>query len=104
MEIQKSVTTTRLSHNLTEDAPFMGFYDVKNARLCNIFEGEGLMHREPIVDVDDIERFLATVVPLMRPGRDLIWVLAGRTESNLAKLRKSWLTPGARSPRFATSC
>ena len=29
MEIQKSVTTTRLYHNLTEYVPFMGLYDVK---------------------------------------------------------------------------
>ena len=104
MEIQKSVTTTRLYQNLTEDVPLMGFYDVKNARLCNIFEGEGLMHREPVLDVGDVERFLATVVPLMRPGRDLIWVLAGRTESNQAKLKKSCLALEARNPRFATRC
>ena len=65
----------------------MGFYDVKNARLCSTFEGEGIMHREPILDADDVERFLATVVPFMRPERDLIWILAGRMESNLTKLK-----------------
>ena len=88
VEIRQSVTTTRLYQNLTESVPFMAFYDVKNARLCNIFEGEGLMHREPILDSEDLERFLATVVPLMRAGRDLIWVLAGRADSNISKLRK----------------
>ena len=34
----------------------MGFYDVKNARLCQIFEGEHLMHREPMLDAEDVER------------------------------------------------
>ena len=27
--------------NLTESVPLMAFYDVKNAKLCKIFEGEG---------------------------------------------------------------
>ena len=46
------------------------------------------MHREPCLHSDDVELFLATVVPLLKPGRDLIWILAGRTESNLTKLKR----------------
>ena len=42
-EINASVTSTRLYCNLTAAASVMGFYDVKNARLCNIYEGEGAM-------------------------------------------------------------
>ena len=42
-EIKASVTTTRLYHHLTEAVPCMGFYDVKNAKLCNIFEGNGVI-------------------------------------------------------------
>ncbi len=42
-EIKASVTTTRLYKNLTEDVPLMAFYDVKNAKLCNIYEGEGVL-------------------------------------------------------------
>ena len=38
-------------------------YDVKNARLCNIFEGEGLMHSEPVVDEKDVLRFLTSAPP-----------------------------------------
>ena len=49
-EIQAWVTSTRLYSNLTEHAPLMGFYDVKNARLCTVFEGMGLTHREPGLD------------------------------------------------------
>ena len=46
------------------------------------------MHREPILDEPDLERFIQTVEPLMRSGRDIMWILAGRTDSNLPKLTK----------------
>jgi hypothetical protein len=39
------VIGTRLYKNLTEEAPWMGFYDVKNARLCNIYQSEGRVAR-----------------------------------------------------------
>jgi hypothetical protein len=42
-EIETRVTNTNLYHNLTEDASCMAFYDVKNAKLCNIYEGEGVI-------------------------------------------------------------
>ena len=42
-EIRTSVTNTQLYHNLTEDASCMAFYDGKNAKLCNIYEGEGVI-------------------------------------------------------------
>ena len=47
----------------------------------------GLTHREPLADEKDLERYLATIVSLMRPGRDTLWILAGRTESNLPKIK-----------------
>ena len=87
-EIKANVTSTRLYQNLTEAAPCMGFYDVKNAKLCNIYEGEVLTHREPLLDEEDFERYLRAVDPLLHPGRDVLWVLCGRTESNLGKLRE----------------
>ena len=87
-------STRRLYQNLTDAAPCMGFYDVKNAKLCNIYEGENLMHREPLFDEDDFERCLNAVDPLLHPGRDVVWVLCGRTESNINKLRKVRLQVG----------
>ena len=42
-EIKANVANTRLYNNLTEDVPCMAFYDVKNAKLCNIYEGEGVI-------------------------------------------------------------
>jgi hypothetical protein len=41
-----------------------------------------------LLDEVDFERFVATVEPLLQAGRDVLWVLAGRTESNLPKLKK----------------
>ena len=38
-----SVTNTRLYQNMFPSVSCMAVYDVKNARLCNIFEGEGYM-------------------------------------------------------------
>ena len=40
-EVKANVTSTRLYQNLTASVPCMGFYDVKNAKLTSIFEGEG---------------------------------------------------------------
>ena len=42
-EIKASVTTTRLYQHLTESVPCMGFYDVKNAKLCSLLECEGVI-------------------------------------------------------------
>jgi len=47
-----------------------------------------LTHREPILDEPDFTRFVTTVEPLLRPSRDVLWVVVGRTESNLPKIRK----------------
>ena len=82
-EILNSVTNTRLYINLTESVPLIAFYDVKNAKLCHIFEGEGLLHRELLLDDKHFERFIKTVEPLLKPNRDTMWILAGRTDSNL---------------------
>ena len=87
-DIHANVTTTRLYKNLTEAATVMGFYDVKNARLCSVFEGQGLTHREPVLDEDDFDRYLHSLEPLMQAGRDVLWVLSGRTEANRAKLKR----------------
>ena len=48
----------------------------------------GLTHREPLLEEKDFERFVATVEPLMKGGRDVLWVMTGRTDSNLPKIKK----------------
>ena len=66
----------------------MGFYDAKNARLCHVFEGQGLTHREPALDEQDFERYVKSLFPLMVAGRDVLWVLGGRTDTNRGKLKR----------------
>ena len=88
VEIFQSVTQTRFYKNLTDAATVMGFYDVKNARLCNVFEGQVLTHKEPALEEADFERYLKSLSPLMAPGRDVLWVLTGRTQSNVPKIKK----------------
>ena len=41
VEINADVTSTRLYQNMTAATRSMGFYEVKNAKLVNIYEGEG---------------------------------------------------------------
>ncbi len=60
-------------------------------RVVRICFSPGLTHREPLLDECDFQRFVATVDPLMKAGRDVMWVLVGRTESNLPKVRKALL-------------
>ena len=44
VEIKANVTSTRLYKNPTSEVPLLGFYDVKNAKLRHVFEGEGARH------------------------------------------------------------
>ena len=41
VEINAAVRSTRLYQNMTGEARSMGFYDVKNAKLVSVYEGEG---------------------------------------------------------------
>ena len=86
VDTKNLLTSCRLYKNLGEHVPFVAFYDVKNARLCNVFDGECLTHREPLLDVEDFKTFLKLVGPLMKSGRDSMWVLPGRTPTNLIKI------------------
>ena len=41
-----------------------------------------------MLDEHDFERFVISLEPLMVPGRDVLWVLGGRTETNRLKLKR----------------
>eukprot|EP00959_Pyramimonas_sp_CCMP1952_P310190 6492002-Pyramimonas_sp.AAC.1 len=69
MDINASVTKTRLYHNLADNASVMDFHDVKNAKLCCGSEGQCLTHREPALDEEDSRRYLKSLDPLMVGGR-----------------------------------
>ena len=55
---------------------------------CWRWGGTGLTHREPLVDETHVECFVQTVLPLLKPSRDIVWILCGRTKSNVPKLEK----------------
>ena len=57
--------------------------------LCKLFTGESLTHREPALDENDFERYLKSLFPLMLPERDVLWVLACRTDTNAKKNKAS---------------
>ena len=100
VEINASVVNSRLYQNLTDGVSMMAVYDAKNAKLCTIFQGEGLTHREPVLDEPDFERFLQTIEPLMQGGRDILWLLVGRTDSNAVKAKKVLRTHGFKNVSF----
>ena len=75
---------------LTKDVRFMGFYDVKNAKLLDRREDESVVQREPLVDMDQFGSFCTVANNLMQPHRDLTWILLGKCEGAYQKiLRKS---------------
>ena len=45
VEIQANLTNTRLYQTVAESATLMAFDDVKSAKLCNVYEGEGVCLR-----------------------------------------------------------
>ena len=67
-----------------------GFYDVKNARLTDRKAGhEHATVREPLIDMIKFSAFCAIVHSLLKAGQgDVVWILAGKTDSNMQKIRK----------------
>ena len=88
------------------------FYDVKNARLVNVFDRESLTHQEPFFDKDDLERFISLAEPMLTPGHkkergvddqvgDVMWILTGRTDSNVPRIKKLLTQLGLSSELFS---
>ena len=88
-ELAKSVASTELYQNLSEEqARFIGIYDVKNAKLAEVYEGQSLFQREPHLDETDFTNFLAAWSQLAKANVDLLWVLCGRHQTSLDAVRK----------------
>ena len=89
-ELTNQLASCRLYQNLSQDAKFMAFYDVKNARLTDRKAGqEHTTVREPLIDMDKFSAFCAIVHSLLKAGQgDVVWILAGKTDSNMQKIRK----------------
>ena len=61
-ELRAMVSSTRLYQNLSEvGARFVGFYDVKNAKLVDLFVGEALTQREPMLDEEKFKALRGAV-------------------------------------------
>ena len=61
-ELHEAVSSTRLYQNLEEHgARFVGFYDVKNAKIVDLFVGEALTQREPLLDEDKFQALRGAV-------------------------------------------
>ena len=62
---------------------FIGIYDVKNATLADVYEGQTVFQREPFLDQTDFTAFTAAWGNLAKPSADLYWILCGRHQSSL---------------------
>ena len=60
-------------------------YAMSNDCMKRSMSGQGLTHREPALDEQDFERYVKSLFPLMVAGRDVLWVLGGRTDTNRGK-------------------
>ena len=88
-ELGNALTSSRMYQNLASlGARFMGFYDIKNAGLCNIFEGEALTQREPLLDETKFKGFVTLMNSVMKDNSDLCWVMLGKAEQNFDKVMK----------------
>jgi len=86
--VREKVSSTRLYLNLTKDARFMCFYDVKNAKLLERREDESIVQREPLVDMDRFGSFCCVANVLMQPDRDLVWILLGKSDSAFHTIKR----------------
>ena len=61
-ELRAMVSSTRLYQNLADvGARFVGFYDVKNAKIVDLFVGEALTQREPMLDEEKFKALRGAV-------------------------------------------
>ena len=87
-EMTAQLSSTRLYQNLTESVKFMAFYDVKNAKLMDRRPGETVVQREPNVDMDKFTAFCHVANGVLKNGSDFVWILAGKSEANVDRIRK----------------
>ena len=66
---------------------FMAFYDVKNARLMERRPTETVVQREPLVDMAKFTAFCEVANGVMKHGSDFVWILAGRSDANVDRIR-----------------
>ena len=95
-ELTRLVASTDLYQQLaSEAARFQGIYDVKNARISEIYEGNSIFQKQPPLDVEDFETFSEVMHNLMKDGCDVYWILCGRYEVSYTAImefikKKGW--------------
>ena len=87
-EVTAQLASTRLCQNLTESAKMIAFYDVKNAMLMDRRPTETVVQREPLLDVPKFTAFCEVANGIMKHGSDFVWILAGRSDGNVDRIRK----------------
>ena len=100
-ELQNDVVSSEFYQNVQDKSSgrFMGLYDVKNARLCERYEGEPLTKREPQIDETHFKLFTKMVDGIMTANNDVCWVLAGKGGANDEILRKEIAAKGWQSKK-----
>ena len=102
-ELQASVTSTELYQNvLSTGCRFMGVYDPKNARLCDVFTGEGWAQREPKLDETDLKLFVDTMSNIMKPGMEFCWLFSGSLEQGEKGIKDLITKKGWKYKQFTT--
>ena len=87
-EVTARLSSTRLYQNLTESVKFMAFYDVKNAKLMDRRPTETVVQREPLVDMAKFSAFCEVANGVLKHGSDFVWILAGKSDANVDRIRK----------------
>ena len=102
-ELQASVTSTELYQNLlSTGCRFMGVYDPKNARLCDVYEGEGWAQREPALDETDLQLCADAMHNIMKPGKDFCWIFGGRLDQSEIQITAVITKKGWKHKKFTT--
>ena len=87
-EVSARLSATRLYQNLTEQGRFMAFYDVKNAKLMERRQSETIVQREPLIDMEKFTAFCQVASNVLKPGCDFVWILAGKSDFNVQRIRQ----------------
>ena len=82
-QLRDNVAATELFKSLDNGrSRFVGFYDVKNAKLARIYSSQSWNQREPALDREDFSTFVVAVNSIMKAGVDMVWVFSGTTRGN----------------------
>ena len=61
---------------------------MKNAKLLDRRDDESIVQRQPLLDMDQFDRFAAVANVLMQPNRDLSWILLGNSDTAFINIKK----------------